>query len=49
MKKLFTILALVSFIGIFSACEEEEINPQETLEVTEGTNGSEQPEKDPWG
>ncbi len=34
MKKLFTILALVSFMGIFSACEEEEITPDK-LETTD--------------
>jgi len=47
MKKLFTILALVSFMGIFSACEEEEINPQETLETT-GTDGSAQDPEGQW-
>lgn len=33
MKKLFTILAVVAFAGIFSACEEEEITPDQ-LETT---------------
>lgn len=47
MKKLFTILALVSFMAIFSACEEEEIVPQETLDTT-GTNGSEQVPENQW-
>lgn len=36
MKKLLTILALVSFMGIFSACEEEEILPE--TQTTEGNN-----------
>lgn len=41
MKKLLTILALVSFMGIFSACEEEEIVPAEDLEATGGdANGA---------
>ncbi|MEP2770870.1 MAG: hypothetical protein ABJH05_01890 [Fulvivirga sp.] len=47
MKKLFTILALVSFMGIFSACEEEEIMPDQ-LETTNKGDVAEKEDEGQW-
>lgn len=49
MKKLFTILAVVAFAGIFTACEEEEIAPdQSKLELTSSGGGSADDDKGQW-
>jgi len=48
MKKLFTILALVFVLGIFSSCEEEEINPQDQLELKNKGNGADLEDEDQW-
>jgi len=48
MKKLYTILALTFILGIFSSCEEEEINPQDQLELTNKSNGSEVEDEGQW-
>lgn len=47
MKKLFTILVVVAFAGIFSACEEEEITPDQ-LETTNKGDIAGQEDKGQW-
>jgi len=48
MKKLFTVLALVFALGFFSSCEEEEIKPQDGLELTEKGGNSGEEDASQW-
>lgn len=49
MKKFITILALVSSLGLFTACEDEQITPQ-ALETndTGGVGGSGTDDRGQW-
>jgi len=48
MKKLLTLIAFVSFLGIFSACEEEEITPQNNTTVENQGQGSGSDDPGQW-